>query len=252
MKLDLLDKSQLSILDKNNLRYPLADAEKDYFLALVLKILYDSKLKNSLVFKGGTALNHLYLEQLRFSEDLDFGTLKPVKLEDLEEVFSAYDFLEIKKVSPSNFSLKIDRLKFIGPLEQPNSLKIDIDLTREVILLVREMTYRNVYKVEVKVLGMNLAEICAEKVRAINERARYRDFYDLAMVFKKLAVEPTEVVEILKKKELRKELKSEYILENLEIAQEAKDSSLENLYYREEILRNEIEGILDNLLHLLK
>lgn len=251
MKIDLLNKAQLSIINKNNFRYPLQIAEKDYFLAVVLKIIYSSGLKGKLVFKGGTALHHLYLDQLRFSEDLDFTAVKPTTLDDVEDVIDKYDYLEIKKVSPSEFSLKIDRLKFIGPLEQANSLKIDIDLTQEVIKPVRQLSYYNIYGVDVTVSGMDLVEICAEKVRAINERARYRDFYDISVAFKKRPVSPSEVIEILKKKELRKPLKREYILENLKIAQEAKGSGSENLYYREEITKEEIEHALNRLLVLL-
>ena len=59
MILELLTKSQLQIINRrSNLRYPLDTAEKDYFLALVLKILYESPLGEKLVFKGGTALHH--------------------------------------------------------------------------------------------------------------------------------------------------------------------------------------------------
>ncbi|MBN1288392.1 MAG: nucleotidyl transferase AbiEii/AbiGii toxin family protein [Actinobacteria bacterium] len=128
MKIDLINRSQLSIVNKSNYRYPLAEAEKDYFLAVVLKILFTSPLAEKLVFKGGTALHHLYLDQLRFSEDLDFGTIDEISINDIEEVIAQTEFLEIKKVSKSDFSLKINRLKFTGPLGQPNSLKIDIDL----------------------------------------------------------------------------------------------------------------------------
>jgi predicted nucleotidyltransferase component of viral defense system len=252
MKIDLLSKAQLSIINKNNYRYPLAVAEKDYFLAVVLEILYASKLKDNLVFKGGTALHHLYLDQLRFSEDLDFGTLGKVALSDLEEVFSGYDCLEIKKVSPSDFSLKIDRLKFAGPLGQPNSIKIDIDLTQDILLPVRDLTYHNVYRAPVIVTGMDLIEICAEKVRAINERARYRDFYDLAMSFKKKGVEPVAIISTLNNKELRKPLCVGNIMGNLSIAQAAKDRGLENLFCREEIGSEEIKQVLDKLIRTIQ
>lgn len=251
MKIDFLSRAQLSIINKNNYRYPLAAAEKDYFLAVVLKILYASHLKDRLVFKGGTSLHHLYLDQLRFSEDLDFGTLEEVTLKDLEEVFTKYDFLEIKKVSPSDYSLKIDRLKFVGPLNQPNSLKIDIDLTQEVLLPVRDLAYHNVYRVPVTVKGMDLTEICAEKVRAINERTRYRDFYDLAAIFKKKRVDLADIIATLKKKELRKALSADQVLNNLNISQAAKDRGLENLFYREEITKYEIAKALNRLLPLL-
>lgn len=252
MKLDLLNKAQLSLINKNNFRYPLAIAEKDYFLAVVLKIIYSSPLENKLVFKGGTALNHLYLDQLRFSEDLDFGTIKPVALDDIKVVLDQYDFLEIKKVSPSNFSLKINRLKFIGPLGQPNSIKLDIDLTQEVISPIKKLDYHNIYGLPVKVLGMDLREICAEKLRAINERARYRDFYDLTMALKTNSVGPKEIVSIFNKKELRKPLAKSSVLANLEIAEEAKNSGSENLYYREELSKEELDRHLGEVLSVLE
>jgi hypothetical protein len=175
-----------------------------------------------------------------------------INLEEIESVFSEYDFLGIKKVSPSDFSLKIDRLKFVGPLGQANSLKIDIDLTQELIRPLQKIAYHNVYGVDVRVTAMDLAEICAEKLRAANERARYRDFYDLTMAFEKRQVGPLEIVEILKKKELRKPLRSENVLENLKIAQDAKDRGFENLYYQEEITKNDVEGTLSKLLPLLE
>jgi len=252
MKIDFLTRAQLSIINKNNLRYPLAVAEKDYFLAIILKILYGSKLGEKLVFKGGTALHHLYLDQLRFSEDLDFGVLQAITIEDLEEVFLEYDFLEIKKVSPSDFSLKINRLKFEGPLGQPNSLKIDIDLTQKIIEPTRKMKYQNAYRVDVEVVSMDLAEICAEKLRAANERARYRDFYDLVMALKKHPVKPSVIVNILKKKELRKPLERDSILENLRISQEAKNKGFENLYYREELEEEETKETIAKLVALIK
>lgn len=251
MKIDLLNKSQLSLINKNNFRYPLAVAEKDYFLAVVLQIIYNSNLKDKLVFKGGTALNHLYLDQLCFSEDLDFSSIKSVTIDEIKDVFDKYDFLEIKKVSPSDFSLKIDRLKFIGPLEQANSIKIDIDLTQKVILPPQNFDYHNVYGLQVKVLGMGLKEICAEKLRAINERARYRDFYDLTMALKKHSVDLKEIVNILKQKELRKLLSKSSILANLKIATEAKDKGSENLYYREELSKEELKKHLEKVLFAL-
>ena len=251
MKIDLLNKAQLSIINKNNFRYPLAIAEKDYFLAIVLQIIYNSPLKDKLVFKGGTAIHHLYLDQLRFSEDLDFVALEPISIDDLKEALLPYDFLEIVKYYPSDFSLKVERLKFLGPLGQANSIKLDIDLTQELIRPIKKLAYQNIYKMEVKVQGMDLAEICAEKMRAINERARHRDFYDLAMVLNKEPVKPTEIVNILKKKELRKPFRHESIIENLKIAQEAKDKGFENLYYREESIKDEIEEALKKLLPLI-
>jgi len=251
MKIDLLSRAQLSIVNKNNLRYPLQVAEKDYFLAVVLQIIYDSKLKDSLVFKGGTAIHHLYLDQLRFSEDLDFQTTGEINEDDLREIFEPYDFLEIIKAYRSDFTLKIQRLKFTGPLGQSNSIKLDVDLTQALILPAEMTEYTNAYGVSVTVSAMAEKELCAEKVRAVNERARYRDFYDLAMVLRNNTFDPKEIIGILKQKELRKPLSKASILENLEIAEEARRSGAESLYYREEISDEETKAALEGLLERL-
>lgn len=71
----LIAREKLENIAKKVLNYPLHDAEKDYFLTLAMKLIYESNLSNNLVFKGGTSIYHCYLEQLRFSEDLDFTSL---------------------------------------------------------------------------------------------------------------------------------------------------------------------------------
>ncbi|MBI2602204.1 MAG: nucleotidyl transferase AbiEii/AbiGii toxin family protein [Deltaproteobacteria bacterium] len=49
--------------------------ERDYCLAWFLTGLSRSKIRENLIFKGGTALRRCYIKDYRFSEDLDF-TLK--------------------------------------------------------------------------------------------------------------------------------------------------------------------------------
>lgn len=182
---------------------------------------------------------------------MDFQAIKQVTIDDIKEVFEPFDWLEIKKHYQSDHTLKIERLKFIGPLGQPNSIKIDIDLTQELILPVEKTKYKNAYDVDVTVPVMVEQEICAEKIRAINERARYRDFYDLALIMKGSGFKPEEIVEILKKKELRKPLSKGSILDNLEIAEEAQSSGAESLYYREEISVEEIHKNLQSILDVI-
>lgn len=91
MIISLLTKQDLSLLNKRSLKYKLADAEKDYMLAIVSKIIYDSVLRDKLVFKGGTAIHHCYTPQLRFSEDLDFTSLdKSIGIEEVKMVLESH------------------------------------------------------------------------------------------------------------------------------------------------------------------
>ena len=55
--------------------------ERDYLQSWVLAgITQVPVLRDTLVFKGGTALRKCYFGDYRFSEDLDLGTIAPVTL----------------------------------------------------------------------------------------------------------------------------------------------------------------------------
>lgn len=245
--IELLDKSTLLLLNKK-LKYPLAIAEKDYFLALVSKIIYESPLREKIIFKGGTALHHVYLPQLRFSEDLDFSSNHSIiTLEEVKKVFEQEDFLTVKKDYISNATIKIERLLFSGPLGQANSLKIEIDYLQNVVLPTKDLNYQNEYGVKTKVRVMDIREIAAEKIRAMNDRARYRDFYDFTMIFLKLKLNLEEVFELVKQKEVRKDISPKNILDNWNLAKIDKKNEFSSIYFMEELEDIEIEKLLNKL-----
>lgn len=119
MKIDLITRSQLEVINKKELRYPLADAEKDYFLAVILKIIYNSFLGELLVFKGGTAIYHCYLDQFRFSKDLDFTALQPIEPSKIKETLEEYEFLKVKNLKEKKYGLDFS-LQYRGMLPLPN------------------------------------------------------------------------------------------------------------------------------------
>ncbi|MFH1048205.1 MAG: nucleotidyl transferase AbiEii/AbiGii toxin family protein [Patescibacteria group bacterium] len=240
MMIELLDKAALLLINKK-LKYPLAIAEKDYFLTLVSKIIYDSPLREKLIFKGGTALHHIYLPQLRFSEDLDFSSNKEsIELEDARNIFKDYDFLKIKKDYISGATIKLEKLQYVGPLGQANSLKIEIDFLQNVVLPPQDMDYINEYGIITQARVMDIREIAAEKIRAMNDRVRYRDFYDFTMIFLKLKLDLEEVIELVKRKEVRKNISLKNILSNWELAKKDKINELSAIYFAEELADEQI------------
>lgn len=248
MTIALLNKSDLSILNKQGLKYKLADAEKDYFLAIVSKIIYDSPLRDKIVFKGGTAIHHCYLPQSRFSEDLDFTSLdKTITLEEVKAILEFQDFLEVKEDYVSNATIKIERLKYTGPLGLPNSLKVEIDFIQNVVLPAKAMLYKNVWKVETRVNIMDVKEICAEKIRATSDRARYRDFYDLVLLFESFKFDIKEITGLIKQKEIRKPITQDSIMNNWMIAKKEKEEELSRIYYARNINDKDIEEVIQML-----
>ncbi len=124
MNISIITRQQLEIINRKTLKYPLHIAEKDYFLALVMQIISKASLGKNLVFKGGTAIHHCYLEQYRFSEDLDFSSKqRTITLIEMRKMFTGIDCLNIKKDYLSGATVKIEKLQYIGPLVQPNFLR---------------------------------------------------------------------------------------------------------------------------------
>lgn len=241
----MLSRQQLEIINRKSLKYPLHIAEKDYLLALVLQVITNSTLGKTLVFKGGTALHHCYLEQYRFSEDLDFSAnQRPVELEEVRKVFADVDYLQIKKDYLSEATFKIEKLQYAGPLTQPNSLKVEIDFLQNVVLPPQTLAYHNVWGLEFGVAVMDIRELCAEKIRAMSDRARYRDFYDMYLVLDTHDIDLKEVVELVKKKEVRQPITKVNIEKNWQIVLTQKESEMGQIYYSRQIENTDIDKMI--------
>lgn len=217
-------------------------------MALVLQIITKSDLGKTLIFKGGTALHHCYLEQYRFSEDLDFSAnQKLVKLEEVRSIFANVDYLQIKKDYLSQSTVKIERLQYSGPLKQANSLKVEIDFFQNVVLPPQSLSYSNVWGLEFDVGVMDIREICAEKIRAMSGRARYRDFFDMYLVLDTLEVDLKEVVELVKRKEIREPITKANIKKNWEIVLSQREKEMSQIYYSKPIEDTMIENMINAL-----
>lgn len=244
----MITRQQLEIINRRSLKYPLQIAEKDYFLAIVLKLMVESSLGNTLIFKGGTAIHHCYLDQYRFSEDLDFSAnRKPLTLKALQDVFVSADYLTIKKEYLSGATVKIEKLQYTGPLLQQNSLKVEIDFLQNVLLPPQLMSYKNTWGIDCKVRVMDIREIAAEKIRAMSDRARYRDFYDLFLLLEKYPLDLKEIVGYIKQKEIRKPITKTSIKNNLAVIGTQKETEMMQIYYSRVVPDEQMKAMVENL-----
>lgn len=244
----MITRQQLEIINRKSLRYPLHIAEKDYLLALVLQIIASSSLGKTLIFKGGTALHHCYLEQYRFSADLDFSSNQiPVSLEEARKIFENVDYLHIKKDYLSGATIKIERLQYVGPLIQPNSLKVEVDFLQNVLLPPKTLNYHNVWGVDFTIPVMDIKEICAEKIRAMSDRARYRDFYDMFLILEKYPIDVKEIVTLVKQKEIRRLITKTNIKQNWDIVLTQKKQEMEQISYSKKVEDHAIKEMIIRL-----
>ena len=198
--------------------------DKEYVIEWLLKGIYESKIKDNLIFKGKTAIQKIYfLKTWRFSHDLDFTALYPdndIKAQfieifnDIEEGSSIK--LEFKSFHETSGSI-IANVQFLGPLNARNRIRLDISLDEKLVTepVLKEMDsqYPDIGKYEVGVYSIE--EILVEKIRNILQRGKSGDYYDVWMLLKveKFDLEDIRRLSIVKCKSKGIEFKTELIFD---------------------------------------
>jgi len=181
----------------------LAVIEKDYVLGWLLAgIAKDPDLSQTWVFKGGTCLRKCYYETYRFSEDLDFTVVSdgPEKSEDLVPIFERIatwlgdesgielvlgDKPFARTTNKRGKETTVGKIAFSGPNPPRTLPKVKIDLTSDEVLLDRPVLRRiahpySDHPLPVRgVVSYSIDELFAEKLRALAQRCRPRDLYDV-------------------------------------------------------------------------
>ena len=177
--------------------------EKDYVIGWLLwGIGSHPGLSTSWAFKGGTCLKKCYLETYRFSEDLDFtvlpgGIIAPEELiTALKDIFarvydqSGVEFRErepVLRVRPDGKSVE-GRVYYRGPRNAPlSSIKLDLTTVEQVVRPTVLRPISHPYPDQLPLPGTVrcycFEELFAEKLRAMGERCRPRDLYDIINLF---------------------------------------------------------------------
>ncbi len=155
--------------------------------------------------------------------------------------------MSIKKDYLSHATIKIEKLQYIGPLAQPNSLKVEVDFLQNVLLPPKTLVYHNVWGVNFTVQVMDIKEICAEKIRAMSDRARYRDFYDICLLLEKYKLNLKKVLDIVKQKEIRQPITKTGIVVNWKVVKTQKEKEMSQVYYARSIKDTVIEKMIREL-----
>lgn len=161
--------------------------EQDLIICRALVAIFsDNFLSEQLAFRGGTALHKLYLKpQSRYSEDIDLvqinsGPIKPI-LKRLGEVL---DFLPDKSVRQKRYNnTLVFRAESEIPPVVPIRLKVEINCVEhfnELGLTKVPFSIDNSwFSGECMITTYYLEELLGTKLRALYQRKKGRDLYDL-------------------------------------------------------------------------
>lgn len=185
--------------------------EKDYVLGWILAGIHQHEIGKTWAFKGGTCLKKCYFETYRFSEDLDFTLSDPAQIDDdfLHSVFSEisewiYEYagieVPVEKLTfdifenPRGVTSCQGKIFYRGPIS-PDSHKrlprIKLDLTVDELLVESSVTnavkhdYSDFPDAGIHIQSYSYEEVFAEKTRALAERTRPRDLYDVINFFRR-------------------------------------------------------------------
>jgi predicted nucleotidyltransferase component of viral defense system len=181
--------------------------EQDLIISRALVAIFqDSSLASELAFRGGTALHKLYFQKAgRYSEDIDLvqitpGPIGPV-LDALKEVLNPFLGEPKRKLSEGNVTLSY-RVDSEGPTVVPLRHKIEIN-TREHFSVMgyqyRPYAVRSPwFQGSCQITTFSLEELLGTKVRALYQRRKGRDLFDLWLGLTEGKARASEVVRIFK------------------------------------------------------
>ncbi len=180
-----------------------AQVEQDLIISRALTSIFSNKfLSSKLAFRGGTALYKLHLSpQTRYSEDIDLVQINSEQIKDilieLRQVLSFMGDSNVKQKKHNNTLIfKFD--SEIPPII-PMKLKIEINCKEHFSVLGYKKMNFNVFsgwfKSDCNIVTYHIEELMGTKLRALYQRKKGRDLYDL---YKTMIVLNPNIEDIIK------------------------------------------------------
>lgn len=176
--------------------------EQDLIISRALVAIFsDQFLASQLAFRGGTALHKLYLSpQPRYSEDIDLvqinpGPIKPVMFR-LGEVLAFLPDRVTKQKRYNNTMLF--RMESEIPPTVPLRLKIEINCFEHFnelgLVKIPFIVENSWFSGQCEITTYHLNELLGTKLRALYQRKKGRDLFDLYVALTEAEVSPDEII----------------------------------------------------------
>jgi len=188
-----------------SLKAPWPDArqiEQDLIICRVLCNLFNSpKLSGKIAFRGGTAINKLlFAKPLRYSEDIDLVQTIPGPIGNVvNSVRDTLSWLGDFSWKQANHSMHLF-YKFSPEVEPDSILKVKIEInTREHQSLYRIKNYpfeldSDWYRAHANIASFEPEELFGTKLRALLQRRKSRDLFDLNEGLKQLSMDYDKLI----------------------------------------------------------
>ena len=182
--------------------------EQDLILSRALvEIFQDEGVSKSLVLRGGTALHKLFVDKpMRYSEDIDLvqntqGPIGPI-LDGLRDRLDPFLGKPRRERNPGTITLLYRMESEISPVV-PLKLKVEINSREHFdvfgIIEKRFEVKSSWFNGEAKVKTYTTEELLGTKLRALYQRRKGRDLFDLWVALGMKSVQPAKIVETFRR-----------------------------------------------------
>lgn len=180
-----------------------AQVEQDLVLSrAVVELFSDGELANLVALRGGTALNKLFVSPgVRYSEDIDLvqtkaGASGPL-IDAIRGKLDSWLGKPRRGRAEGGFSL-VYRFESEIPPARPLRLKIEVNTREHFTVLgfqTRPMAVANPWlTAKADVVTYQLNELMGTKLRALYQRCKGRDLFDLWLCLDQKLIEPQQVL----------------------------------------------------------
>lgn len=182
----------------------LDQVEQDLIISRTLVAIFSNEfLKENLAFRGGTALHKLYLNPApRYSEDIDLvqikaGPIKPI----LEELGKSLDFFEEQRSVKQKANNNTLLYRFESEYTPGTRLRLKVEINcREhfTVFGIKEFPFElnsEWFSGQAGITTYELHELLGTKLRALYQRKKGRDLFDLHFANQHLELDNDKIVE---------------------------------------------------------
>lgn len=163
---------------------------REYFQHLILSYLYQQSQAALIYFKGGTALRMVH-KSPRFSEDLDFSAAYS-SIKEIEEVIVS----TLTQIEKENVKVSLEESKetsggYLGIINFENKVTLHLQISlREGEKAGEVITITSDFTPAYTVVVLAQDQLVDEKLTALFDRQKPRDFYDLYFMLRVGLISP--------------------------------------------------------------
>lgn len=216
----MISKSSIDNLTRNY-QTTRVNVAREYCQHLFLSYFYQKRKSDHVLFKGGTAIRFLY-NSPRFSEDLDF-TACNITTRQIETIF----INSLNEVAQTRIGVELEEAKTTSGgylakaeftfLDFKENIQIEVSMRPKRLVAASEVVLiSSDYMPPYNVVSLAEKHLIEEKIQALLDRAKPRDFFDIYYLLRANLSTPKNNLplgKVLKKlKETRMDFKRELML----------------------------------------